>query len=49
MPALLFANFQDGIVEGVTKLVSRHGGEGFACLVDGLIEEAPLDGVFDEL
>ena len=48
LPALLLANARDGFVDGMAQFVGGHGSEGFACLFDGLIEKAPLDGIFDE-
>jgi len=44
---LLFADAHNGFVNHV-QLLGGHVGPGLAYLVDGLIEEAPLDGVFDE-
>lgn len=49
LPTLVFANGRDGIVDGVAQFAGGHQGEGLARLVDGLIEETPLDRVFDEL
>ena len=45
---VLFTDAHNGLVNHVLQLVGAHVGEGLAHLVDGLIEQAPLDGVLDE-
>ena len=44
LATLLFANVQDGFVDGVAQFAAGQGGEGFSRLADGLIEDAPLVG-----
>jgi len=45
---LLFADAGDSFVDYVLEFVGWNVSKGFAGLVDGLIEQTPFDGVFDE-
>jgi len=48
VPMSFFANAGNSFVNQVVQFFGRHVSEGGTHLIDGLIEQAPFDGIFNE-